>query len=161
PSVPEYRKRLFSIDQHLGWLRDGNRFLLLTQPSVRKELDLAPYQVRQIVDLTERRRAVFRDHHCFSPETCRANLNELANQERALVRELTPEQVRRLKQIACQQAGPGAFGDPEITAALRLTPWQKEQIRTIQAETWRLKRPGHRPCGPRPEGGKKNEVAES
>jgi serine/threonine protein kinase len=134
PSVPEYRKRLFSIDQNLGWLRDRNQFLLLTQRSVQDELHLAPEQVQRITDLAKKRRALFRDHHSFHPERFPAKLAQLGSKERALVRDLNAEQARRLNEITLQQSGAGAFRDREVVAALQLTDAQKEHIRTLQEE---------------------------
>ncbi len=145
PSIPEYRKRLFSIDQNLSWLRDRNQFLLLTQRSVQEELRLNPEQVQPIADLAKKRRAIFRDRHSFSPERFPAKLAQLGSQERALVRDLNPEQARRLKEITLQQSGAGAFRDPEVVAALKLTNDQKEQIRMLQEQNHHPKPPA---CGP-------------
>jgi serine/threonine protein kinase len=160
PSVPEYRKRLFTIDQNLSWLRDRNQFLLLTHAAVQEELRLVPDQVQRVTDLAKRRREVFRDHHSFNPEKCRANLDALANQEKALVRGLKPEQAQRLKQIAWQQSGAAAFADPEVLRALRLTNRQKERIRWVQEGKRKPKPPGHGYRGPHFEGWKKHDGPE-
>jgi hypothetical protein len=47
---------------------------------------------------------------------------------------LTPAQHRRLRQLALQSEGSGAFREPEVIDALRLTPAQREQIRAIEEE---------------------------
>jgi serine/threonine protein kinase len=143
----EHRKWLAAIDHDLRWLRDGGRLLL--QPSVQKELALSQDQARQITQLAEKRREVFREQHDVSWEEWRAKLDRLADQEKALIRELGPEQQKRLEQIAWQQAGAGAFSDPKVVTALQLTPGQMEQIRAIQAEGRRGPRGGPRPPGPR------------
>ena len=160
PSVPEYRWRLFSIDQNLCWLRDRNQFLLLTQRSVQEELRLAPEYVQRVTDLAKKRRAVFRDRHAFNPERFPAELAKLAKEEKALVRDLNPEQARRLRQITWQQSGAGAFRDPEVVAALRLTNSQKEQMRTFQEWRFHPKPPAHGPHRPRREEAKTNDGSE-
>jgi serine/threonine protein kinase len=153
PMAPDHRRKLISIDQSLHWLRDGGRLLLLAQASVQAELKLSENQVRQVTHLAGRRHEGFRDQHDLSPDEWRAKLEKLADQEKALIRQLRPEQSRRLKQIALQQAGAGAFRDPEVVRTLQLTDGQKDQIRTIQVKA---RRPppwgGHGPGGRRPEG---------
>lgn len=47
---------------------------------------------------------------------------------------LTREQLGRLRQIRLQLAGPAAFRDPEVAAALELTPEQRDRIRAIEEE---------------------------
>jgi serine/threonine protein kinase len=160
PSVPEYRWRLFSIDQNLCWLRDRNQFLLLAQRSVQEELHLAAEYVQRVTDLAKKRRAVFRDRHAFNPERFPAELAKLAKEEKALVRDLNPEQARRLTQITWQQSGAGAFRDPEVVAALQLTSSQKGQIRTFQEWRFHPKPPGHGPPRPWREEGKTNDGSE-
>jgi eukaryotic-like serine/threonine-protein kinase len=151
----EHREWLFAIDHNLHWLRDGSRFLLLVQPSVQKELQLSQDQVQQLTQLAGKRREAFRDPHDLSADEWRAKLEKLADQEKALIRELGPEQQKRLEQIALQQAGAGAFSNPRVVAALELTAGQKEQIWAIQGELRR--RGGPRPGGHRPDGGKRAE----
>ena len=47
---------------------------------------------------------------------------------------LTPAQHLRLRQLAWQAEGPGAFREPEVVVELRLSPEQRERIRTIEEE---------------------------
>jgi Spy/CpxP family protein refolding chaperone len=47
---------------------------------------------------------------------------------------LKPEQFTRLQQIDYQMAGAGAFADPDVQAALKMTDDQKKQIKTILDE---------------------------
>src|SRR5262249_22484362 len=54
--------------------------------------------------------------------------------EAEVSRLLTPAQQVRLRQIGLQAEGPGAFAEPEVVAALKLTSEQREQIRTIEDE---------------------------
>jgi hypothetical protein len=62
---------------------------------------------------------------------------ELARDNEAKVEKiLTRKQLDRLRQIALQRQGPRAFEDAEVTAALKLTARQREQIRTIVFEAF-------------------------
>ncbi len=64
---------------------------------------------------------------------------------------LTAAQQARLRQIALQSDGPGAFRDPEVVAQLRLTPEQRDGIRAIEEEAFfawmRTMGPGGPPPG--------------
>lgn len=55
-------------------------------------------------------------------------------QKKALADALTPEQLKRLKQIQLQQRGMRAFQDPEVQTALKLSEDQKEKIKTISED---------------------------
>ena len=48
---------------------------------------------------------------------------------------LSPDQLKRLRQIALQQQFVRAFDDPRVIDGLQLTPGQREQIRAIQDES--------------------------
>jgi hypothetical protein len=155
PLAPDDRRFLFAIDQNLRWLRDSSWLLL--QPSVQKELSLTPELVLQFKELAEKRRAAFRDSQDLSPEDWRAKLEQLAEQNKALMQRLGPEQQKRLEQIAWQQAGSSAFHDPKVAQTLQLTDEQKEQIRAIQSQERRGLRGGPRPGPRRPQSAKKVE----
>jgi serine/threonine protein kinase len=152
---PDLELQRLSSALRLNWLRNGGPLLLLEQPSVREELELSEDQARQVARLAARRRAAFWDSPDVSLERWRAKFEELAAQEKAVLEGLRPEQARRLKQIAWQEGGASAFGDPELLEALGLTEEQGERIRAIRDEArraaWVLPRPG----GPRPEDWKK------
>lgn len=51
-------------------------------------------------------------------------------------RVLTTKQLGRLRQVARQLRGTGAFREPEVAAALKLTAEQRERIRAIDEETF-------------------------
>ena len=121
----------------LSWLRNGGPLLLLEQPSVREELKLTEEQTRQVGHLAARRRAAFWDSPDLSLERWRVKFEELAAQEKAVLDGLTPEQARRLKQIAWQEGGASAFSDPQLHDELALTDEQKAQIRAVQDEARR------------------------
>jgi hypothetical protein len=145
----------------LSWLRNAGPLLLLEQPSVQKELTFSDAQTKQVETLAVRRRLAFLESRELSLTRWYAKFEELAAEEKAVVEGLSPEQARRLKQIAWQEGGASAFGDPELAEALGLTDDQKEQIRTIQGEALRalVRSGGHRQGPPRPEDWKKAEEA--
>ena len=47
---------------------------------------------------------------------------------------LTPEQLKRFKQIQYQQLGARAFADPDVQKALKLTDKQRQQLQALQAD---------------------------
>jgi tetratricopeptide (TPR) repeat protein len=152
---PDPEIQRLSSDLRLHWLRNGGPLLLLEQPSVQEELKLSEEQVRQVSRLAARRRAAFWESPNLSLEHWRIKFEELAGQEKAVLEGVRPEQARRLKQIAWQEAGAGAFNDPELVEALGLDEDQKERMRAIQDEARRAVWVGPRPGGPRPEDWKK------
>jgi serine/threonine protein kinase len=152
---PDPELQRLSSALHLNWLRNGGPLLLLEQPSVQEELKLSEEQTRQVARLAARRRAAFWNSPDQSLERWRAKFEELAAQEKAVLEGLSPEQARRLKQIAWQEGGASAFGDPELLEALQLTEEQGERIRAIRDEARRAAWVFPRPGGPRPEDWKK------
>ena len=52
--------------------------------------------------------------------------------EAAVRKALAPAQLHRLREIAWQVWGPMAFSDPDVVAALKLTPQQREQVAATQ-----------------------------
>jgi serine/threonine protein kinase len=152
---PDSELQRLSSALRLNWLRNGGPLLLLEQPSVQAELKLSEEQARQVARLAVRRRAAFWNSPDLSLERWRTKFEELAAQEKDVLDGLRPEQARRLKQIAWQEGGASAFGDPELVEALRLDEEQKEKVKAIQDEARRAAWVGPRPGGPRPEDWKK------
>jgi hypothetical protein len=70
----------------------------------------------------------------------------------AITKLLTEPQRTRLRQIALQFLGPGAFSDPDVVEGLALTVPQRQQIRAIQAEAFTpaAGQAGGRPVRPEP-----------
>jgi hypothetical protein len=120
-----------------GPLADSGVLHLLGQKSVQEELKLSEGAVSQVTELTRQRRDLFLESRGLNSDQRRERLGELAAREVALVEGLKPGQARRLKQIALQQRGPYALGDPDVADALKLTVEQKETIRAIQDEARR------------------------
>ena len=152
---PDPELERLSSALRLNWLRNGGPLLLLEQPSVQEKLKLSKEQTQQVARLAARRRTAFWDSPDLSLERWRSKFEELAAREKAVLEGLRPEQARRLKQIAWQEGGASAFGDPELIEALGLTEEQKESIRVIRDEARRAGWVGPRPGGPRPEDWKK------
>jgi serine/threonine protein kinase len=136
PNDPDYREQLFDIDYTLGWLREGGRLQLLFEPSVQKELKLSTEQRNQVVRLGDKWREAFQRPPRGGPGHGDWNVHfeEIKRQENKLIENLRPEQALRLKQIAWQQAGAGAFGDADVVRALQLTTEQKEKVRAMRMD---------------------------
>jgi hypothetical protein len=82
--------------------------------------------------------------------------DQLRSAKDQIVALLTPDQAKRLDQIALQQRGPFAFRQPAVIAALGLTGEQREQIARVMQEE-RPRPPKHEglhhgPGGPRDHG---------
>lgn len=144
PSAPEVQRGLRSVYRRFGALRGGRELHLLSHDSVQEDLRLSAEQIEALAQLRKKREAAFESGRDLSPEEFHAKFEELRVQEESLADLLRPEQQARLKQIALQQRGAEAFGDPEIVAALQLTPSQLEEIRQLQDETHRFVRSSFR-----------------
>jgi serine/threonine protein kinase len=134
----------------------GREFHLLSQPAVQKDLKLSDEQVNNLEDLGRRRRDAWGKLYELRPEVWRISFEELVGQEQALAELLQPEQARRLRQIALQQAGADAFAAPEVILALHLSPEQLQRLRGVREEMHRAMDAVHR-TGPRSENWKKAE----
>ncbi|HET6573538.1 MAG TPA: serine/threonine-protein kinase [Fimbriiglobus sp.] len=99
--------------------READRVFLLRRPAVRAELSLTPEQA-------ERVEAAF--------DAPGRQLTPDREARDAITKLLTGPQRQRLRQVALQLLGPGAFGDPDLVECLALTPSQRRQIRAIRAE---------------------------
>ncbi|MDB5305772.1 MAG: serine/threonine protein kinase [Phycisphaerales bacterium] len=127
------------------YFRVNFRTMLLSQPSVRDELDLSAEQIQKVQTLSAdpwqwmSRLGGMRD---LSSEQKRAQLSAMAkNVDEDLNKILLPEQARRLSEIDWQLQGPRAFSDAAIVDALALTREQKDAIRAIQSK-WDERRHG-------------------
>jgi hypothetical protein len=144
PSAPDVQRGLRSVYRRFGDLRGGRELHWLSHDSVRKDLRLSADQLEALAQLRAKREAAFESGRDLSPEEFHAKFEELQVQEEALADLLRPEQQARLKQIALQQHGSEAFDDPEIVAALQLTPSQLEEIRQLRDEAHRSVRSSFR-----------------
>jgi serine/threonine protein kinase len=131
PADPEVRAEIERIQKLLAEQaarREAERVFLLRHPSVRAELALSPDQSEQIA-------AAFAPR---GPEPAADVWHRMPDREtRAAIAELLTEPQRvRLRQIALQFLGPGAFSDPDVIEGLALTASQRQQIRAIRAEAF-------------------------
>jgi hypothetical protein len=143
----------------LAVLQGAGQFRLLTHPAVLDDLGVSAGKRKQIAEqsrlMEERQQESFREFHRLTSEERRQRFLELArDNETAVVEILSPDQLRRLRQIALQLQGPAALLESEVASYLKLTAQQKERIRAIEAEMF-FALPGRPPGvpGPGPLGG--------
>ncbi len=122
--------------------QEAERVFLLRHPPVRDELALTPEQRERVeAAFAPRGREPAGDGWHRMPDRPTRD---------AVVKLLTGPQRQRLRQVALQFQGPGAFSDPDVLDGLALTPAQRQQVRAIQAEAFTpaAGRPGGRPVRP-------------
>ena len=123
--------------------QEAERIFLLRHPTVRAELDLTPEQAERVA-------AAF-GHRLDPKSTDRWRPMPVRKERDAIIELLTDPQRQRLRQVALQFLGPGAFCDPDVVESLSLTAAQRQQIRAIQAEVYiPAGQPGGRPVRPEP-----------
>jgi len=127
-----------------GWPTgaSGKMEWLLQNPDVRKELKLTPAQRTRIGELSRS----LREKHWTEFERLK---NEGANGQAKMLalvaaiseesakemdRVLSPEQMKRLRQIAVQALGLEAFSDPGVERELGLNALQKDRLATIASD---------------------------
>jgi hypothetical protein len=103
--------------------------ILLGQRAVLDDLGLTAEQRARIEEMLARVGGFF-------PRPRRQFLEAARAQDAELRQILSPEQRRRLRQIGLQVQGTGAFREPEVSAALKLTAEQRERIQGIEEETF-------------------------
>ncbi len=133
-------RRVETILADLAVLRAAGELYLLAQPSAHDDLRLDERQRARVADLSDRagRRWVetFGDpaHPRPPGERVQLALEQARANEAEVDTILTHSQHVRLRQLALQAEGPGAFREPEVVEALALSPLQREQIRAIEEE---------------------------
>jgi serine/threonine protein kinase len=146
PTVMEFQSALASIS-HQAWALQGlSQFLLLfdkdkrLQEELQEQLQFSDDQIQQIKSLSDQLK---KQRPGPRPEFSKLSTEQQQQQKikfhrqqdanaKALAAILTPEQTKRLKQIAWQLGGANSFGDPEVIVNLELTTVQLERIRVIQ-----------------------------
>jgi serine/threonine protein kinase len=125
------------------YLRLMQLSMLLAETSVQEDLRITRGQREQIRELPDqfgrKRGETFREARKLPEEERGKQFKAMAAaSDRAIAAILTPEQVRRLTQIALQQRSPEAFGEPEVIEALALKPGQLQKIRALadEARPW-------------------------
>jgi hypothetical protein len=157
-------QRVTRLLGELSALQGHAHLALLTNSSVQKALKVTPQQTEQIVrlsdDFVKQWRDARRDLTRLSAEERQQKAVELTRGHgKAMAAVLTPDQAKRLKQIAMQiqNNGPHGFRDPDVVAALKLTRQQQEEIRKLQDAAdvvlWERFESGgdHKPPRPRPD----------
>jgi len=113
--------------------------MLLQNQSVQKELKLTDDQKKKLATINKEFREKHKDDYAklFNQDTDpkeRGELSDKLNHEQMeLVKPvLTDDQHKRFHQIQLQVRGAGAFSDPKVQKALKLTDDQKDKIKTIE-----------------------------
>ena len=126
-----------------GGMGGGGLGMLIQNEGVQKELKLSSDQVEKATAAVQKVRekhqdelAGLRDLQGDERREKMVSLNKTisSEQEKSLAGILTPDQIKRLKQIEIQAQGAQAFTDPEVEKQLNLTGDQKEKIKTIAAD---------------------------
>jgi hypothetical protein len=120
-------------------LREAHQLYLLVQPAALSDLGLSPDQRARLKEVTDRagkQWLEWLDHLGKMPpaERDRRSLEQAWANEADVTAILTPAQQSRLRQLALQAEGPGAFPESEVVAEFVLTPEQRERIRAIEEE---------------------------
>jgi serine/threonine protein kinase len=150
--------RVQQILDDLAVLQGAGQHKLLKERAVLADLRLEQGQgemIQKVMEEMDRRwGASFRDFGRLNAEERRDLFLRLARETEADLDEvLTTQQRQRLRQIELQQKGDRAFEEPEVTAALKLTAAQKEQIRALREKAFFRGRHHHEgPVGGPPPG---------
>jgi hypothetical protein len=143
PALTAAKERVVAILGELSASESFGRVMfqahLLWERAVQEELHLHPDQAKKARELaggTFRRFAPsFQTFRQLRPKERQQRFEAMTQAiDEALAAVLTPDQAKRLKQIALQQRGAMAWNDPEVAEELGLTPAQKSRIKAIQAE---------------------------
>jgi hypothetical protein len=139
------KRRVEKVLADLAVLRAATQLYLLCQPAVLDELRLSDDQRPRVKSFCARVGKEWEESlgevgRLSHAERGRRAVERARSYEAEVNMLLAPEQRARLRQIALQAEGPGAFSEPEVVAELKLTAEQRDRIRTIEDETlfgWR------------------------
>jgi hypothetical protein len=132
------RDQVKRILSDLAVLQGAAHLFMLRHPDVLNDLKLQGEDRKRVSDLVYRlekqHQDSSREFHKLAQEERQKHFVAMAqSNEAALAEVLTPVQTRRLRQIALQCQGPMAFRDPQVVAALKLSPDQRKQIRGVES----------------------------
>ena len=135
PIRPESRRLL----NELTMLEANGPTLLFMDPAVQRELAGDPEQQAEMTPLSDLfakdKKQLFNDYLRLTHEQRDSRLAALfRDYELRIAAILTPQQLKRLRQIALQQQFIRAFDEPRVLEALDLTPAQRDAIRAKQDE---------------------------
>jgi serine/threonine protein kinase len=134
------KRRVETILADLAVLRAAGELYLLVQPSALDDMRLDDGQRAKVAELSARagRRwmETFGDPSRLVAPARRVQmaLEQARANETEVDAILTPPQRLRLRQLALQSEGAGAFREPEVVEALKLSHEQRERIRAIAEE---------------------------
>jgi len=144
---PQAQAELVDAKQHvetiladIAVLRAASQLYLLPQSVVLDDLKVATEQRPKVEQFCSRvGKDWFASFDEFGKlpraERSRRAIERARKYEAELHELLTPQQRSRLRQIALQAQGVGAFAEPEVVAALQLSPEQREQLRLIEEQS--------------------------
>jgi hypothetical protein len=133
-------RRVETILADLAVLRAAGHLFLLIQPPALDDLRLDDRQRGRVADLSARAgrwwMETFGDPGRRPPPDRRVKmaLEQARANEAEIQAILTPPKRLRLRQLALQAEGTGAFREPEVIEALGLTTDQRQRIRAIEEE---------------------------
>lgn len=143
------QSRVRKILSQLDSIDQGMHMQLLANASVQKELKLTADQIQKLQTVWSRP-ALPNSSKPLTEDELRTQMaaNAVAH-EKVVAGVLTPEQLKRFRQISIQSQGLSAFDDPTIVAILHLSAEQRTKIRDMQrAAFFTLLHPPD--IGPRP-----------
>lgn len=106
---------------------------LIAMEDVQKELKLNDDQKKKAATVSQEQQEAMMGLRGVPPEERQAKTAELQKaSDKAIAGVLKPDQVKRLKQIGAQLAGPTS--SPELEKELKITADQKSQIEAVAAE---------------------------
>jgi predicted nucleic acid-binding Zn ribbon protein len=134
-------KRIKKVLDDLSLLEGAGQLILLSDHRIQDDLELTDPQRKQIEAIdqhfSQRRRDALENFARLTLAQRRQRFLELARTNDQSMRAiLTVGQLKRLDQVALQLQGPGAFGQSEVIASLRLTDAQRQAIRQIEDEAF-------------------------
>ncbi len=126
--LEQTRARLEKLLSDLAVIRAAERHMLLSEPAVQEDLKLTAEQKTRL-------NVIFReiiDRHPSRADRSQQLVAEMRAHETGIAAILTPTQLNRLKQIVLQIHGTQAFREKEVMEALKLTPEQREKLRSME-----------------------------
>jgi NADH dehydrogenase/NADH:ubiquinone oxidoreductase subunit G len=109
--------------------------MLLRQKSVREELKIDQDAAKKIFEFTHKQQEAATETHKLPRDQQTSKWESMTKENEEFLRTaITPEQHKRLKQIALQTAGILFITSPKIAQELNLTPQQEEQAKRLQQE---------------------------
>ncbi len=153
------QNRINGILADLTVMQGGFRHILLSEPAVQDDLQLSHEGRETLRDSFERiagkRGNAFEELYKLNQEQRSKFIVERVRMlDAELNKILSNKQIQRLGQISLQMLGLQAFREPEVLAALKLTPEQREKLRSLEnSAPISPQGEGMRRAGPRGGGG--------